>query len=150
MCGPAGSGKSTAARNLERERFLRMSFDDEAWRRGIKIMPLSNDDRDVIERDLKGRLVRLVLAGHDVVLDFAFWSRAMRDEYRRRLAPLGVTAETIYLNTPREVALARVNARDGNHADDFQLPAELAAAYFDNFEAPTVDEGPLMVMSGAD
>jgi predicted kinase len=150
MCGPAGSGKSTGARGLERDGLVRMSFDDEAWRRGIGTMPLSDDEKDVIERDIKTRLILLVRAGQDVVLDFSFWSRQMRDAYRELLAPLGVTAETIYVNTPRDVALARVAARGFTDADDFKLPAELAAAYFDNFEVPTADEGPLTMISGGD
>lgn len=55
---------------------------EEAGRRGIRTMPLPNDDQDVIERDLKSRLVRLARAGRDVVLDFSLWSRAIRHEYR--------------------------------------------------------------------
>ena len=35
MCGPAGSGKSTVARQYERQGMTRLSFDQEAWSRGI-------------------------------------------------------------------------------------------------------------------
>jgi predicted kinase len=149
MCGPAGSGKSTTARALQAEGLFRLSFDNEAWRRDIRAMPLSDDDRNAIEHELKTRLIGLVSAGHDVVLDFSFWSRRMRAEYRELLAPLGVTPETIYVKTPRAVALARVEARRLGHPDEFQLPSDLAAAYFDNFEPPTPDEGPLTVVPGA-
>jgi predicted kinase len=151
MCGPAGSGKSTVARRLEAEGFVRLSFDIEAWRRGIKAMPLSDEERTNIEDDLKRRLLEVVAAGHDVVLDFSFWSRRMRDEYRMLLAPLDVTPETIYVDTPRAVAVAvaRVEARRQAHPDDFQIASELAAGYFDSFEPPSPDEGPLTIISGA-
>lgn len=56
--------------------------------------------------------------------------------------------ETIFVSTPRDVALARVAARPAD-ADDFQLSAELAAAYFDNFDVPTPEEEPLTVVSGS-
>ena len=146
MCGPAGSGKSTVARELEAQGFSRLSFDDESWRRGFRTMPLPEDLHRTIERDLRKRLVTLVGEGCDVVLDFSFWSRQMRDEYRRLLMPLGVEPETLYVQTPRAVALARVDARRAAHGDDFQLPAELAATYFDAFEPPGPDEGPLTVI----
>jgi predicted kinase len=147
MCGPAGSGKSTMARQLEAEGIERLSFDDEAWRRGIRSMPLLEDVHLQIEEHLRERLINLVKAGVDVVLDFSFWSRQMRDDYRRLLKPFGVEPETIYLATPREVALARISERAAAHADDLPLTEDLAAAYFDNFEVPSPDEGPLTVVA---
>jgi predicted kinase len=147
MCGPAGSGKSTVARHYERQGMTRLSFDQEAWSRGITAMPLPDDVHRDIERVLRARLVELVRAGADVVLDFSFWSRAKRDEYREFLKPFGVVPETVYLATDRATVLQRVSARSAQHGDDFQLAAELAARYFDHFEPPTADEGPMTVIS---
>jgi hypothetical protein len=81
-----------------------------------------------------------------VVLDFSFWSRAMRDEYRELLRPLGVVPETVYLATDRATVLERIRARAARDGDDFKVAAELAAFYFDHFEVPTATEGPLTVM----
>lgn len=125
---------------------VRLSFDQEAWDRGLRVMPLAEDVHQQIEVELRRRLVSLVEAGRDVVLDFSLWSRQMRDEYRSLLRPLGVEPETIYLATPKEVAMARVRARKADHADAFQLTEELAAAYFDHFEVPTDDDGPLVII----
>lgn len=146
MCGPAGSGKSTIARRLEAQGFVRLSFDQEAWERGIRDMPLTEVDHRDIENDLRGRLACLVSDGHDVVLDFSFWSRTMREEWKQLLKPLGVVPETIYLATGRSICLERVAARRRAHGDDFLLDAKDAAAYFDHFEPPTPDEGPLSVV----
>ncbi|MDE0547668.1 ATP-binding protein [Microbacterium sp. C7(2022)] len=146
MCGPAGSGKSTVARGLEAEGFVRLSFDQEAWRRGVQNMPLPSEVRDEIEQELRARLIALVAAGTDVVLDYSFWSKRDRLAYRELLRPLGVVPETIYLATPRSVALKRVRARSHEHADDYALPDDVAAEYFDHFEPPTADEGPLTVL----
>ncbi|MFD1719054.1 AAA family ATPase [Georgenia deserti] len=147
MCGPAGSGKSTVARQLEDGGMTRLSFDQEAWRRGIRSMPLPTDLHREIETELRARLTALVTAGTDVVLDFSFWSRWEREKWRSLVRPLGVEPETIYLATAREVALERVGARRTDEADAYQLDSDLAAAYFDNFEPPTPDEGPLTVIS---
>jgi predicted kinase len=146
MCGPAGSGKSTVARQYERQGMIRLSFDQEAWSRGITAMPLPEDVRAEIERVLRARLADLVQAGSDVVLDFSFWSRRVRDEYREFLRPFGVVPQTVYLATDRTTALQRISARAAQGGDDFKLSAEVAARYFDHFEVPTADEGPLTVI----
>jgi predicted kinase len=87
MCGPAGSGKSTIARRYEQQGMTRLSFDQEAWSRGITTMPLPPHVHRDIEDVLRARLVELVRAGADVVVDFSFWSRTMREEYRELLRP---------------------------------------------------------------
>jgi predicted kinase len=146
MCGPAGSGKSTIARQLEATGLRRLSFDQEAWQRGIRSMPLPTDVHDEIEHDLRARLLDLVADDVDVVLDFSFWSRRSREEYRELLRPLGVEPETIYVATPRDVVLDRIRARQHEHGDDYALDDDLAATYFDHFEVPSKDEGPLTVV----
>jgi predicted kinase len=125
---------------------VRLSFDEEMWRRGIVMVPLSPEIRAEIEAGLRTRLLQLVATGTDVVLDFSFWSRRMREDYRRLLAPTGVIPETIYLATDRATVLDRLRSRAGGHPDDYVLPDELAAHYFDHFEPPTADEGPLLVI----
>ena len=146
MCGPAGSGKSTVARQYEQQGMVRLSFDQEAWSRGITTMPLPEEVRRDIECVLRARLADLVRAGSDVVLDFSFWSRHMRDEYREFLKPFGVVPQTVYLATDRATVLQRIGARVTRDGDDFTISAELAAFYFDHFEIPTAAEGPLTVI----
>jgi predicted kinase len=146
MCGPAGSGKSTVARQYEHQGMVRLSFDQEAWSRGITAMPLPEDVRQDIAQLLRARLADLVRAGSDVVLDFSFWSRSVRDEYREFLRPFGVVPETVYLATDRATVLQRIAARAARGGDDFKLSMELAATYFDHFEVPTAAEGPLAIM----
>lgn len=149
MCGPAGSGKSVVARALEAEGMVRLSFDQQAWDRGHRRMPLPDAVHRDLEEHLRGRLVELVSSGRDVVLDFSFWSRRMREEWRGVLRPLGVTPETVYLATDRTTALARVQDRANRHGDDLQLEPGLAARYVDQFEPPTEAEGPLRILSSA-
>lgn len=146
MCGPSGSGKTTYAKRLEDQRMIRLSFDGIMWEREITTVPLPQEPRDEIEAELQARLLELVAAGRDVVLDFSFWSRRMRDDYRDLLGPTGVTSETVYLATDRGTVLERVRARRGSHSDDFVLSDELAAQHFDHFEPPTVEEGPLTIV----
>lgn len=136
MCGPAGSGKSTYARTLEKQGMVRLSLDVIKWDRGMSSVT-SPAQEDEATKVLRAELLKLVLAGHDVVLDLSFWSRQMREDYRQLLEPTGVVPETVYLATDRATVLDRLRSRSGKHADDVVLPAELAAQYFDYFEPPT-------------
>ena len=64
-------------------------------------MPLPEDvHRDVADY-LRHRLLELMGEENDVVLDFSFWSRAMRDDWRRVVESHGVVPETIYVATDR-------------------------------------------------
>ncbi|MFK5635659.1 AAA family ATPase [Ornithinimicrobium sp. LYQ103] len=146
MCGPAGSGKSTVARRLEAGGMTRLSYDQEAWNRGLRVMPLADDIRAEVDAHLRRNLIRLLEQGRDVVLDFSFWSRAMRADWRRLVAEHGIAAETIYMATDKETCLDRIRARAHTHGDDFPLDPHLAAHYFDHFQPPTDDEGPLTVI----
>lgn len=146
MCGPSGSGKTTYARGLEASGMVRLSFDALLWERGVTSVPPPATVHAEVADELRARLLELVAAGRDVVCDFSFWSRDMRDQWRALLAPTGVVPETVYLATPRDTVLERVRARQGGHADDAVLSAEVAARYVDHFEPPTPDEGPLTVV----
>jgi predicted kinase len=146
VCGPAGSGKSTHALRLEGLGYVRLSVDEEAWRRGHHVHPLPAAVAAEVHAELQERLVGLVGAGRDVVVDTSFWSRASRDEYRALLAPLGVGAVTHYLATPRDVVLDRLVGRTGSGPHDIAVDPQLARAYLDGFEVPTSDEGPLVVV----
>lgn len=134
------------ARRLEAEGMVRLSFDQEAWDRGIRRMPLLEDAHRDLENHLRHRLLELIGDERDVVLDFSFWSRAMRDSWRRLLVPYEIVPETIYVWADRATCLKRVAARTHAHGDDFALNAETAAAYFDHFEPPTSDEGPVKLV----
>lgn len=132
---------------IRSQRLTRLSLDQEAWRRGIRSTPLAPNLHREIEIELRARLTALFCAGVDVVLDFSFWSRREREEYRTLLRPLGVEPETIYLATPRDVVLESVRARRTGHGYGYALDPDLAADYFHHFEPPSNDEGPLTVIS---
>lgn len=70
----------------------------------------------------------------------------MRDDYRNLLEPTGVVPETVYLATDRETVLGRMRTRRASHSDDFVLTEDLVTRYFDHFEPPAPEEGPLKVI----
>ncbi len=142
-------------------------------------MPLSAQTHAEIEQSLLGKFRTAIASGHNVVFDYSFWSLEMRNRYRAIVRAEGIEPEVIYIQTDRATALAAVaqrssisgrqsTARDestaeyvsaagnvgaaersGIRADEFTLSPELAAQYFDNFQPPTPDEGPLTVITRA-
>lgn len=146
VCGPAGAGKTTHARALERDGYVRLSFDEEAWQRGYRTHPLSDAAAAQVHAVLGERLVGLVAEGRDVVVDTSFWSRASRDRYRALVAPLGVGAVVHYLATPHAVVLDRLERRADRGPHDVTVPPDRARAYLAGFEVPTIGEGPLVVV----
>ena len=149
MCGPAGSGKSTVARQYERAGHdppllrpgglvARHHHDAAAGRRP----PRHRSDAARTPGESRAQ------AGSDVVLDFSFWSRRMRDDYRALLHPSRrAVPETVYLATDRGTGSQRVGARAGRPRR--RLPAQhrdSRPTSFDHFEPPTEAEGPLTVL----
>lgn len=149
MCGPAGSGKSTVAQQLAGQGLTRLSFDEESFQRGIVEHPLPQAVHDEIEQALLQRLLLLLRQNKDVVLDYSFWSRAMRDRYKAILVPFGIAPEIFYVMTPKAVVLQRLQRRTGTASHEIKLSAEDAARYYDHFEAPTADEGRITIIPGA-
>lgn len=146
MCGPSGSGKTTWAAGLERAGAVRLSFDVELWRRGARPLTATPELLREVDAELRTRLVGLVREGRDVVLDLTFTTRAMREEWRALVTPLGVVPETVHLDVPRPELLRRLTARADSAADDVALTPEQIERHLAEFEPPTAEEGPLRVV----
>ncbi|GAB3067250.1 P-loop nucleotide/nucleoside kinase family protein [Micromonospora schwarzwaldensis] len=89
------TGKTTAARRIERERqALRLTKDE--WVKALYGPENPSSAQDVIE----GRLIQIGLRalelGTNVVLDFGLWSRDERSALRQAVADLGATVEPHY------------------------------------------------------
>jgi len=93
---------------------------------------------DTIEALLWELAGRILAHGVDVILDFGFWSRSERDEFRRRAAQLGAVSIVHYLPTRIEEILSRLAARDT--AETFRISEEMILKWSQMFEPPTDDE----------
>ena len=105
LCGATGSGRSRFAHRLEADGSLRLRLDVETWRHGVRSLPAPTDLLTEIEDDLKARLVETIAAGRDVVVDFSFATRALREAFRELVGGLGVVAETVFLPVEESTAL---------------------------------------------
>jgi predicted kinase len=140
MCGLPGAGKTTLARSLERERdALRLTPDD--WILALGIDPYDEPQRAVVEQLQWDVAMRALELGTSVILDFGFWSRRERDDFRVRASALGVGFEIHFVDAPRSELVARLAARNATAGPgDVLVDAEALDRYISWFEPPAPDE----------
>lgn len=140
ICGLPGAGKTTLAKQLERERAaLRLTPDE--WMAAVDVDLFDEARRAAIERLQWIVAARALSLGTNVILDWGFWSRAERTDYRQRALDLGARAEIKFLNVPRDELWRRLQARN-EVPDAAAARLELAQldSYFELFQPPTEDE----------
>jgi predicted kinase len=156
MCGVAGSGKTTYAKDLETRGYVRLSVDEEIWRRfgrcGVDYEPGQYEEHtEVARRVLRDRLLSLVAAGSNVVIDSSFWQRSRRQEYKELIEQAGARWRLIYLEIDPALLRQRLDARaerfDANAA--FPVTDELLTHYLHAFEPPS-GEGEEVIVVTAD
>ncbi len=112
--GLVGSGKTTFARQLERKiRAVRFTPDEWMIRLYGDRPPVETfqETLDRLYELIWEHAARVLQTGTDVILDGGFWSRASRDDARRRAAELGVSCRFYAINCPTDVARQRVLRR---------------------------------------
>ena len=143
MVGLPGSGKTTLAKQLVVEhKALRLTPDE--W-----IPVLYGDDLDQATLDsvrdpvetMQWQVAAQALAlGVNVILDFGFWGRGERDEYRARAAALGAQCKICFLDVSHEELSARLAARNANlPPGTFQVTQEQLDLWSRWFERPLAD-----------
>ncbi len=156
MCGLPGAGKSTYAMDLVRRGFARLSIDEVVWQRlgqrdaGVVLEAEAFDRlKEVIRREQRQELVELMRAGRDVVVDYSFWSRAARDDYKALIESHGCRWELVHLKADRATLERRLEVRSGvAGANAVTVDEALFNRYLANFEEPE-GEGEQLVMQSS-
>jgi hypothetical protein len=144
MVGLPCSGKTTLAKRLETELgVLRLTPDE--WHRELFGQDATHPDHDrrhaTIEK-LQWEIAACALrVGLSVILDFGFWQRIERDEYRKRAAALGARTAIHYLDVPLDALLNRLDLRNAQASEDItQIPLAMLSGWFALFQAPDGEE----------
>lgn len=145
MVGLPCSGKTTLARRLELERSaLRLTPDE--WQ--LRLFgqdaeePEHNARHSQIEALLWEVASRALGLGTNVILDFGFWAREEREDFRARARQLGASSEVHFLDVPAEELLRRLAVRNSQLSQDtsFKIPTEMMIPWIAFFQRPTPDE----------
>jgi len=144
MVGLPCSGKTTLAKKLEQERSaLRLTVDE--WQIGLFGQDAHEPDHDArhsfIEAMLWKIASRALELGTSVILDFGFWSREEREDFRLRAKRLGASSEVHFLDVPEEELLRRLAVRNSQPSPEhFHISEESMKPWIALFEKPAPDE----------
>jgi len=144
MVGLPFSGKTTLAKKLEHERSaLRLTPDE--WQIGLFGQEAEEPEHDArhtfIEAMLWKIASRALELGTNVILDFGFWAREEREDYRLRAKQLGASSEVHLLDVPKEELLRRLAVRNSQPSrESFHISEESMEAWIKFFQKPTPEE----------
>lgn len=83
---------------------------------------------------------RALTLGIDVILDFGFWAREEREDFRRRAEQLGAGSELHFLDVPGDELLRRLAQRNAEPGLAFHIPEAMMQPRIARFEKPDADE----------
>lgn len=151
MCGVCGSGKTTFAKQKENEGYIRLSIDEEMWKiygkRGIDYPYDEYEDlTNKVELMLRKRLINLIKAHKNVVIDFSFWNKDNRDYYKSIIKNAGGITKLIYMKATKETLHKRLNKRNLtlNANSPFIITDEILEHHFNGFQEPN-GEGEIII-----
>jgi predicted kinase len=144
MVGLPCSGKTTLARKLEVERSaLRLTPDE--WQ-----LPLFGQDAQEPEHNARHSLIeamlwnlasRALVLGTNVILDFGFWAREEREDFRSQAKQLGASSEIHFLDVPDNELMKRLAVRNSLPSQEtFHISEEMMKPWITFFQRPTPDE----------
>src|SRR5215510_7498797 len=144
MVGLPCAGKTTLAHKLEREQSaLRLTPDE--WQ-----IPLFGQDAEEPEHDARHSLIEAMLwniasraleLGTNVILDFGFWAREEREDYRSRAKQLGASSEVHFLDVSADELMHRLSVRNSQPSQrNFSIPEAMMRPWIAFFQRPTLDE----------
>ena len=144
MVGLPLAGKTTLAKQLEEE-FSALRLTPDEWNTrlfGQDVEEKEHDERHfLIEAMLWEIAARALELGVNVILDYGFWAKVEREDYRGRARQIGAGSEIHFVDAPEAVLFERLAARN------IQLPP--GAAYIPEaklnewipiFQPPSPDE----------
>jgi predicted kinase len=144
MVGLPCSGKTTLARKLERElSALRLTVDE--WHIGLFGQDAAEPEHDARHRQIEALLwnvaSRALRLGLNVILDYGFWAREEREDYRLRAKQLGASSEVHYLAVTEDELLRRLKKRNSRPSQEsFLISEEAMTPWIAFFQEPALDE----------
>jgi predicted kinase len=144
ICGMAGAGKTTLARQLEGSRQA-FRFCPDEW---IKTVIRDEPDkfelgrlRDPVESVQWRMAQKLLCLGVSVILENGFWGKDERARFRLEAKALGARVELYYLDISKEEAWRRIERRNFELSEaSFRIARDELDSWWASFAPPDSEE----------
>lgn len=144
MVGLPCSGKTTRAKELEEELLAIRLTPDELHVNlfGHDTLDPEHDRRHGLIENMMWQIARRALSlGTNVILDFGFWAKEERDDFRGQAREVGARSEVIFMDLAEEELMARVRLRNQNLTSTIAyIPENKMRAWIQFFQRPDRDE----------
>ncbi len=110
---------------------------------GHDISDPEHDERHTKIEELMWEIaVKALKAGVDVILDFGFWTKSERDEFRRKAHSFGANFQIHYMNVPNDIIWKRLSVRNKSAGKNavFYVGKDEFDEWSGLFEIPTKEE----------
>jgi predicted kinase len=136
VCGLPGAGKTTRAKQLERDlHAVRFCPDD--WMEQLAIDVWDEVRRAKIEALQWNLGQQLLTCGLTVIIEWGTWGRSERDALRLGARALGAAVELHYVSAPIDVLFDRIQRRG---IEDPPITREQVERWAEVIEVPTPEE----------
>jgi predicted kinase len=149
ICGFIGSGKTTFAKQLEKETGVMRITKDEWMIRIFGNNPIIDKfaeyDGKVTElsRDIAFQFLEY---GNDIIIDEGFWVKSQREEIRNRVEKIGAKYILYYVKCPMNLMKKRIIERNKNiHTDSFVISESMFDNYVKYWNPPKQDEKYILI-----
>ena len=144
MVGLPCSGKTTKAKELEND-LLALRLTPDEWHVnlfGHDVHDPEHDKRHGLIEDMLWQIAARALSlGTNIILDFGFWAKEERDDFRSRARKLGARSEIVFMDVDEEELMKRVRIRNENLTNTIHyIPEELMVSWIRFFQKPDINE----------
>lgn len=142
MCGICGSGKTTYAKQKEKDGYIRLSIDEEMWkiygRKGIDYPDDKYEElSDKVELMLREKLLKLIKEGRNIVIDLSFWNKENRNYYKELIQNAGGKTTLIYLKASKKTLQKRLKKRNLiTDANSSFITDDIFEHHYNGFQEP--------------
>ena len=142
LCGLPFSGKTTYAKKLEKEGVIRFTLDEQLFQKfGRDFVSGYIEKEKETKRYLKEKCLEYIKEGRSVVLDFGFWKKVERDEYKLFVDQINAKWQLLYFNVPMKELKKRLRLRNNRDLKNNHFISESMLENFsDQFEVPVKEE----------
>lgn len=150
LCGLPGSGKSTYAQEFVDEGLIKLSPDEEVYKRhgraGVDYPKHEYTERyGEIIAELEEKIPQLLKQKKSFVLDYGYWRRAHREKHKKLIENHGAQWKLIYFKAEPSLLADRIDKRNGrSNANAFPITKDMLLDFVQRFEEPR-NEGEFVI-----